>query len=155
MSISQLIALVLALFSAYHGWASQYGSNTVTDVTLEARQGWGHLPEDVSMYDGFVATESCDHIGKEMYLYREGIGLEFFAVFDCSGHASTTRWMKANNILVEIDHRTAVRWDVVGEGGVEILMIPCWEQPEFCKMMQRNERDGEVPIERDSKYTPI
>lgn len=153
MSISQLIALLLALAGAHHGWASQYESNVVTDATIEARQSWGHLPEDLSRYDGFVATESCGHIGEEVYLYREGVGFELFAVFDCSGHLSTTRWMKANNILVEVDHRTAQRWGVVDQGGVEILMIPCWESPDFCKLMQRNEETQ--PIDRTEKYTPI
>lgn len=153
MSISHLITLMLALANAHIGWVSQYESNVVTDATIEARQSWGHLPADLSRYDGFVATESCDHIGEEMYLYREGIGFELFAVFDCSGHLSTTRWMKANNILVEVDHRTAKRWGIVGQGGIKIWMVPCWESPDFCKLMQQNTTIRRLDF--DGKHQPI
>lgn len=121
--INAVVTLAVALGGGevQDGWASQYETHQLMADTVEARQGWGQLPADVSGYDGFVAVESCNRIGDSIYLYRPGVGFEHFLVADCSGHASTTRWMRENGILVEVGRRTAERWGVVGEGGVRVI----------------------------------
>lgn len=127
--MSNLICTILALVASVgsmevrEGWASQYESQKTVMDTVEARQGWDHLPTPLPDVDGYVAVADCKRIGEEVLLYREGVGLERFLVFDCSGHVETSRWMLDNNILVEVDRETAERWDIVGQGGIKIYEI--------------------------------
>lgn len=101
------------------GIASQYAPG-VMERTITVRQQ-GHtaytVPSDLSRYAGFVATESCKDLGDEYYLRPVGTEeWELFLVVDCSGHNSTSSWMKRNNIIVEVDHNTAKRWNTIGRG---------------------------------------
>jgi hypothetical protein len=88
-------------------------------ATVEARQGWGHLPEDLSRYDVFAAVEGCDDIGREFIIWHEGIAYLGIAA-DCAGHVETVEWMQENRIITEVSWETAVSWDIVGRGGVPI-----------------------------------
>ena len=75
------------------------------------------LPVQLPAVDGFVAVKDCARIGDIMYLRPAGtVHWERFMVADCSGHTSTTEWMKRNNILVEVDYQTARRWNTIGKG---------------------------------------
>lgn len=102
------------------GIASQYAPG-VMEKTIAVRQIPGKtaytVPQDLSKYDGFIAMESCAELGNEYYVKPvESIQWELFLVVDCSGHSSTSEWMKRNNIIIEVDYETAKRWDTVGNG---------------------------------------
>jgi hypothetical protein len=107
------------------GWASQYG-RSVMERTVELRQRWGQLPEDLSGYDGFVAAQECADIGKVVYLRPvEWKRWERFLVADCASKndrqsdtdpRSGWQWMVSQNILVEVDFQTAARWQTIGRG---------------------------------------
>lgn len=102
------------------GIASQYAPG-VMDKTIAIRQIPGKtaytVPQDLSKYDGFVAMESCSELGNEYYVKpAESTTWELFLVVDCSGHSSTSEWMKRNNIIVEVDYETAKRWNTIGKG---------------------------------------
>lgn len=74
------------------------------------------LPQEIPAYvDGFIAVVECDRIGDLVTVVYEDF-VETMMVADCSGHVETTRWMDRNNILMEVGHETALRWDVVGRG---------------------------------------
>jgi hypothetical protein len=106
----------LLVLSLVTGVASQYAPG-VMDRVVETRQRWDQIPADVSDYDVFVAVESCDLVGEERLIRREGTKeWETALITDCSGHTETSQWMWRNNIIVEVDYRTALRWDVVGYG---------------------------------------
>lgn len=117
------------------GIASQYAPG-VMERTIAVRQQ-GHtaytVPSDLSRYDGFIAMESCSQLGNEYYLRPVGTEKwELFLVVDCSGHNSTSNWMKRNNIIVEVDYNTAKRWGTVGRG-IEIelaVMVEKQYQPQ-------------------------
>ncbi len=69
---------------------------------------------------------SCAAIGQIWHItYKDRH--ERFLVVDCAGEGWTRRWMLRNNIIVEIDYQTAVRWGVVGKAAgpivVEILAV--------------------------------
>lgn len=113
------------------GWVSQYESQILTTATIEARQGWKQLPEDVSSYDAYIAVLDCDLIGRHGVIVWTDYGtVESAIVVDCSGHTSTTDWMQANNIIMEVDHETAKRHGFVGQGGVRAVLklLPHWNE---------------------------
>ena len=141
MLTSVIISILISLASVQTGWASQYQSYILMDATVEARQEWGQLPQDLSYWDGFVATESCAHIGKTAWIRITDVSpmnkdsakshhrwqWHPYMVADCSGHTSTTNWMIRDNILVEFGRREAEWLGITdGEGargGVKIEMV--------------------------------
>lgn len=138
MLFELLIALLSLTSGVREGWASQYESAWIMDDTVALRQEWGQLPNDLSAWRGFVATESCDPIGKTAFIrivdlrpYPEKalrkdddmFTWQPYLVADCSGHESTTNWMTRDNILVEFGRREAERLHIAGRGGVQIQMM--------------------------------
>jgi len=102
----------------YVAGASQYGPGVMERVI--ANRVSGRTAHDLPQYppaaDGWIAVQNCNRIG-EMWELRP-VGQqewESFLVVDCSGHVSTTEWLTENNIAVEVDYQTAVRWNAVGE----------------------------------------
>ena len=105
------------------GWASQYARG-VMDATIKLRQTWGQLPSDLSDYDGAVAVADCSLIGSTVWLRYNGGPWERFIIADCGSKSdcrwqdgrSGWQWMVDHNILVEVDYKTAMRWNRVGIG---------------------------------------
>ena len=102
------------------GIASQYGPGRM-DSVIALRQIPGRtaytITQDLSIYAGFMAMESCAELGNEYYVKPVTAETwELFLVTDCSGDAETTEWMQRNNIIIEIDYKTAERWETVGRG---------------------------------------
>lgn len=102
------------------GIASQYGPGRMQSV-IAIRQIPGRtaytIAQDLGRFDGFMAMEDCGELGNEYYVKPvTAEAWELFLVTDCSGHAETTEWMQRNNIIIEVDHETAVRWETVGRG---------------------------------------
>jgi hypothetical protein len=110
------IVIIITLMT---GYASQYAPG-VMDRVIRVRQSGRtsmDLPQKLPNVDGYVAVEACDRIGDIIYLRPEGYDeWEKFLIVDCSGHQETTAWMLRNNILVEVDAKTAQRWNTVGRG---------------------------------------
>lgn len=104
------------------GIASQYAFG-VMELVVTNRQNWNQLPADLPKgVSGYIAVLGCDAIGEIWLIKPEGGKWEQFMVADCAGGAETIEWMKANRILVEVGHDTAIRWDTVGKGiKVEVL----------------------------------
>lgn len=99
------------------GYLSQYDPDLMWHTVL-AQQSWGKLPQDLTRYEGFIATPECD-IGREGWLSVEDNDWIFVVAADCSGHASTTEWMERSNIIAELSFSLAARYDVVGKGDIE------------------------------------
>lgn len=114
-----LIALaLLASQDCEVGWLSQYSiaatERVIANRSVPHRTAWT-LPEDWRNYDVLVAVESCKRLGETGTItWREHSGT--YLVIDCSGHASTSAWMRRNNIIGEVDGWTAQRWNMVGLG---------------------------------------
>ena len=81
------------------------------------------LPRTLPLVDGYVASQHCSEIGSIVHLRPSGNSeWERFLVVDCAsrtsgspnGNESSYAWMDRNNILYEIDYRTALRWHTVG-----------------------------------------
>ena len=90
---------------------SQYSPGTM-DAVLQNRG------MDDMYADGYLAVRDCQFIGQTVWLRPIGqIKWERFVVADCSmppGTDGTYEWMTRHNIVGEIDHKSAVRWGVVG-----------------------------------------
>lgn len=87
------------------GFLSAYALGP-TVGTLNIRQEWGQLPDDLSKYEVFLAVENCDHIGKEATLH---VGDESYTgiVFDCAGanaYEDGQSWMSLLGIVAEVDY---------------------------------------------------
>lgn len=107
------------------GWASQYDRGVMERV-IQTRLRYRHIPSDLSTFDGFVATPYCSDIGRVIYIRPEGTDRwERFLAVDCAGPDETLGWMRRNNILVEVDYNTAVRWNTVGRG-IRIETMMAW-----------------------------
>jgi len=122
-----ILTKIMIVFTLVSGWASQYAPGVMERVVRVRQSGRTSmdLPVELPDVDGFIAVEDCDRIGDIVYIRREGTEKWYsFLVADCSGHAETTSWMERNNILIEVDYETAVRWDTVGRGiKIELMEI--------------------------------
>lgn len=114
------------------GYSSQYAPH-IMQYTIEARQGWNHLPDDLSQYTVFAATAECDDIGREFLISYDG-GYERGIVTDCSNIPETKAWFADNLILLEVDGDTAARWGIVGRGGIPVSMAYVLHEvaPGYC-----------------------
>jgi len=112
-------ALVLVL--AMSGVASQYSPGLMEEVVVN-RQLQGYLPEQLPLVDGYVAMKGCDYIGAILHVRPKGGAAERMLVCDCAGDDVTREWMDQDNILLEVDYPTAVRWDTVGRG-IQVELI--------------------------------
>lgn len=65
--------------------------------------------------DGYIATPHCRDIGKVWHL-RPALQSkwESFLVVDCAG-PDALDWMLEHGILVEVDYKTAERWDTINQ----------------------------------------
>lgn len=108
-------------FPPLEGRASQYAKGVMSRV-VRYRQARGELPLDLSAYMGAVARPECADIGDEVWLRPAGGEWELFIVADCGSKSdaresdglSGYEWMIQGNVLVEVGHETALRWDCVG-----------------------------------------
>lgn len=82
------------------GYLSRYDEQP-TIATLEYRKSIGDVPSD-KKYDGYIAVLSCDYIGLEGILSTT-VGDFQVVVYDCAGNDGGHSWMKANDIVAEID----------------------------------------------------
>jgi hypothetical protein len=90
------------------------------DRVVEHRQEWHQI--SALPATGYIAVAECDRIGEQVWV-KHGDRAEPMIVADCAGDDATRRWMRDNNILMEVDYETALRWDAVGRG----------EPVEMCK----------------------
>ena len=98
------------------GVASQYAPSVMPRV-VSYRQARSQLPADLTGFDGAVAVLNCADIGKTIYLRPAGGQWEKFLVADCAGIADGGyAWMVRNNVIVEVDYKTAERWNAIGRG---------------------------------------
>lgn len=103
------------------GFLSQY-DETPTIYTIDHQQKAGLLPFDMSNYDGVVAVESCDLVGREGWLTAEGRTLRVI-VFDCSGDIETSYWMWEDNIIAEVGYYLAKEMGIIGRGGIAGTLV--------------------------------
>lgn len=124
MEIAIAIAIGLGILQPVEGNASQYDQGVMEQVVANRQAGLTeyNLPAELPKVSGYAAVLDCDEIGKTWLVKREGGEWELMLVVDCSGDEATSKWMKDNNIVIEVGYETAVRWGVVGEG-VEVEVI--------------------------------
>lgn len=126
--ISTLLSLLLSA-QCVTGWLSQYHIAPTLEVirnrSVHGRTAYT-LPANWRNYDVLVAVEDCKRLGETgVVTWREHSGT--FLVIDCSGHKSTSEWMRRNNIIAEVDGFTAKRWNTVGRGMKNAVM--CFDLP--------------------------
>lgn len=100
----------------HEGYFSRYNLSP-TAATIAYRQHVGDLPVNMSHYDGVIAVADCSMVGKDAWVYVDGIWYDMI-VFDCSGHEETSLWMEQNRILGEWGYYFAERLNLLEAGGV-------------------------------------
>lgn len=122
-----MTALLLAALIAAQcvtGNLSQYSpaatSRVIANRSVAGRTAYT-LPANWREYDVKVAVNECSRLGETGVVYWQGHSGTYI-VMDCSGHAGTSAWMRRNNIIGEVDARTAQRWHAVGRGMKRALM---------------------------------
>lgn len=86
--------------TAYSGWLSAYDEQP-TLATLEYRRQMEQIPD--AEYEVYLATPSCDYIGREASLHVDGDVFQGI-IFDCAGDAASYQWMTTNYIIAEVDY---------------------------------------------------
>lgn len=87
------------------GFLSAYGQ-LPTDATLENRQRWDQIPNDLSRFDAYIAVLDCTKIGATGKLHTISGTLNII-VFDCAGiEDGGADWMVRNNYVAELDFYT-------------------------------------------------
>lgn len=127
----------------YGGVWSQFNQGP-TDGQIWYHTTQTRLLKNPKQYDGFIAVADCKLVGDEAWIkvYPWKRWHHVF-IFDCSGHASTTRWFHEAGIIGELGWYIARSLEVpVGQGVKgEITFSP----PAVIRVI---EREKEKRIER-------
>ena len=120
-----MLIAYLILVPGIQGRASQYAPGVMQKV-IANRQDWGQIPQDLSKYDGFIAVQECDNIGKEYLLIHEGksylvLGTDCacktdhqYDMHDTTDDSSGYKQMGDNNIVAGINWELAVELNAEG-----------------------------------------
>lgn len=85
---------------------------------IEYRLRHDQIPPSLGVeVDGYVAVPYCQDLGKVVLARPEGSEeWETFLVADCgSVYDGGRQWMLQNDVLIEVGHATATRWNTVGQ----------------------------------------
>lgn len=122
--------------------ASQYSPGVAQEV-IENRLA-NNTIKSVPRTNGYIAVQDCEDIGKVWYVKNPvSRKWESFLVIDCSmpaGTDGTIEWMVENNIAMEVDHKTAVRWGTVGRG----IYVSWTKQNPYEYVEARNEKEKRI-----------
>ena len=107
-----IIFILTGYLSAYSMWP--------TIRTIELRQEWGQLEDDLSEYDMMISIPNCDLIGHEGTMY---VGDEEYSVmvFDCAGIFGH-QWMTENMIAAELGYFSWMEYAEFVGTEVEVLI---------------------------------
>lgn len=122
--MQEIILILTMLFGStlgpeVTGTASQYAPGRMEETIANRQAGRTEipLPQELPPVHGYIAVRDCDQVGELWLVQPESGKLEVFLVTDCPCYGDgTVFWMLANNIIMEIDHGTAARWDTVDSG---------------------------------------
>lgn len=131
---------VLILSIIMSGWASQYDPGVMERV-IPVRQRMHQLQEDIpDIYDGYIAVQDFEDVGRSFWIKPQTSNTwELFLAVDCASRSGGSHsWMVRNNILVEVDGKTARRWSTVGRG-IKVEMFECMT----CESMKFEREDEE------------
>ena len=104
-------------FPVTSGYWSRYAEEPTLD-TIHYRQAVGDLPLDLSGYAGVIAVADCKLVGRDAWIQVEDSKWLRTIIFDCSGHAETSRWMKEGRIIGELGYGLAKELGTTRRGGV-------------------------------------
>lgn len=100
------------------------------------------LPQNLPPVDGYIAVLDCSEIGQTRLLrYQDKTYTVLIA--DCSGHASTSQWMRNKNVIAEVDYRLARQNGFVGRG----------VKGQICEIDTRNRDSWDNPSGRSTHPT--
>lgn len=124
----QIAALLLSgsLGPESTGTASQYAPGRMAETIANRQAGLTEipLPAELPQVNGYIAVMDCNKIGELWLVKPENKPVGLFLVVDCACPGDgTIFWMLENNIIMEVDHETARKWDTVGGG----IKVQAWE----------------------------
>lgn len=100
------------------GYASHYSLDRMERVIgdrIAPGRTWKDLELPLPITDGYTATPFCRDMGEVWWLRPANRRhWESFLIVDCAG-ADSLDWMEDNNILVEVDYKTAERWGTIDQ----------------------------------------
>jgi len=105
----------------YFSIISQYSQGMMEQVVANRQAGnaWVSLPMDLPKTDGYIAVLDCNELENIWWVENPNGVWESMLVVDCARPLETdgaAEWFLENNIAMEIDYETAVRWGTVGKG---------------------------------------
>lgn len=106
------------------GWASHYNPDIMESVVM-VNYRHGNLPPHTAVFDTYVAVLDCDYVGSTILIRPAHTRQWTTALVSdcaCACHPDTISWMQDNNIIVELDFPTALRWNAVG-GGLKVDVV--------------------------------
>lgn len=113
------IALIFMIVSVEFGHAAYYNENRMEEVIFvrQNSQVWESLPDEIPPMIGSVALEDCNEIGSLVWLWHESPPecAGPYWVVDCRA-PHDAKVARRKNIIVEVNFRTAQRWEIIGYG---------------------------------------
>ncbi len=114
------VIVILSFLFTVRGYASHYSPGVMEEVIgnrIVPGRTWMDLELPLPITDGYIAVPDCRDIGEVWYLRPTSHGeWESFLVVDCADPTSPDPgWMDQYNIIVEVDHKTAQRWNTLDE----------------------------------------
>jgi len=112
---------VETLILIYFSVISQYRKGMMEQVIANRQSGnaWVALPTQLPETDGYIAVYDCSEIGNIWWVESPNGIWESMLIVDCAmprGTDGAAEWMEENNVAMEVDYQTAVRWGTVGRG---------------------------------------
>jgi hypothetical protein len=105
----------------YFSIISQYREGIMEQVIANRQSGsaWVSLPMNLPRTDGYIAVRDCNELENIWWVKSPNGIWESMLVVDCARPAGTdgaAEWMDDENVAMEVDYETAVRWGTVGRG---------------------------------------
>lgn len=137
---STAVVIIFIFTQCVQGYASHYSLDRMERVIgdrIAPGRTWKDLELPLPITDGYIAAPLCEDIGEVWYLrpaFQEQ--WESFLVVDCAG-PDAIDWMEDNDILVEVDYKTAERWGTIDQWlyverrvrGSRQQVVEGWEVP--------------------------
>lgn len=115
---STAVVVIFTFIYALQGYASHYRPNVMEEVIgnrIAPGRTWKDLELPLPITNGYIAVPLCKDIGEVWWLRPSFQGeWESFLVVDCAG-LDAIDWMEDNNIIAEVDYKTAERWSMVSQ----------------------------------------
>lgn len=110
-----LATLIVPQFASVSGYASRYDEGVMEGVVaFRYDNGYWRVPppprEEMPSLGAYIAVADCSLVGSVVEIRPADWEWILALVADCAGDDGTPQWMLTNNIIMELDYPTFMKW---------------------------------------------